>query len=33
MKSASFMIKTNVALEVGQSNAVATVAIGIVFDG
>ncbi len=33
-KSASYMVKTNnVALEVGQSYAVATVAIGIVFDG
>ena len=32
-KRASLIIKTNVALEVGQSYAVATVAIGIVFDG
>ena len=33
-KIALFMIKTNVALKVlGQSYAVATVAIGIVFDG
>ena len=31
-KSASLMIKTNVALEIGQSYAVATVAIGIAFD-
>ena len=30
--SASFIITTNVAVKVGQSYAVATVAIGIVFD-